>query len=132
MSEAVAKSDLYCVCCVYGVSSSKQTADSHSQDAATTVAAAVEDDDQVDVVDTTSLWSADEELFGELMSMPYESHASDSDSDSLDDSCSDLNSIDISSINSSDSDSLCEVTQLEDSSFFDCSSIAIADIDYST
>jgi len=39
MSEAVAKSDLYCVCCVYGVSSSKQTADSHSQDAATTVAA---------------------------------------------------------------------------------------------
>ena len=118
---------------MYGVSSSKQTAD--SQDAATTVAAAAEDatitsisDDHVDVADTTSLWSADEELVGELMSMPCESYASDSDS--LDDSCSDLSSIDDrSSINSSDSDSFWEVTQLDDSSFFDCSSIT--DIDYS-
>ena len=107
------------------VSSSKQTADSHSQDAATTAAAAAaEDDDHIDVADTTSLWSADEELFGD-------DSDSDSDSDSLDDSCSDLSSIDdLSSINSSDSDSLWEVTQLDDSSFFDCRSIA--DIDYST
>jgi len=43
MSEAVAKSDLYCVCvCVLcGVSSSKQTA--ASQDAAATVVVAAED-----------------------------------------------------------------------------------------
>ena len=117
---------------MYGVSSSKQTAD--SQDAATTAAAAEDatimsiSDDHVDVADTMSLWSADEEIFGELMSMPCESYASDSDS--LDDSCSDLSSIDdLSSINSSDSDSFWEVTQLDDSSFFDCSSIT--DIDYS-